>query len=148
MSYDLEIEIRSPQPSDRQYLFNSWLTSLRFNKPFNSLEKYWYFAAGTALLSRILFDSQMLVGSNPSNSDQIFGYVVFNRDNRALHFIYVKKNFRRAKIATRLMEAAFENFDEPILYTTKTTAIVHYEKRWNLEYGPHLLGEMTKEQEH
>lgn len=138
-TYDLEITIRDPEPDDRHYLFHSWITSLRYNKPFSQLERYWYKTATTSLIARLLVDSHMLVAVNPANEKQIFGYVVYNSASRALHFIYVKKSFREAKVATRLMERAFGSFEEPINYTVRTTAIPHYEDKWNLQYRPHLL---------
>ena len=143
--YDLEITIRDPEPNDKQYLFHSWLTSLRFNKPFDALEKCWYNVATSALISRLLVSSNMLVAVNPSNESQIFGYVVFNNNSRTLHFIYIKKSFRMARVATRLMEAAFGSFDEPISYTVRTTAIPHYEKKWNLIFRPYMLSDNAKE---
>jgi len=144
-SYDLDIVCREPCPDDKSYLYNSWITSLRYNKPFDVLERHWYNAAAAALIARILASSNMLVAVNPSNSSQIFGYIVYNNDRRVLHYIYIKKSFRKAKVATRLMDEAFNGFIKPINYTVRTSAIPHYEDKWNLQYRPYLLAESKGE---
>lgn len=141
MAYDLEIDIREPCPDDLQYLYNTWVRSQRYNRPFDKLEKCWYNAAATTLISRILSASKMLVACNISNQAQIFGYVIFDDERRCLHWIYVKKSFREASVATRLMEQAFGDFNKQIAYTVRTTAIPHYEERWNLAFKPHMIVE-------
>jgi hypothetical protein len=133
--YEIPIKIREPTPNDKDYLLSTWLSSQYYNKPFNELNYNWYVEAGAALIFRLLARSSMLVACNPDNKEQIFGYVVFEKNKRVLHFIYVKKMFRRTHIATRLMQAAFEDFDIPINISVITTPIKHYFNKWNLRYN-------------
>lgn len=141
MKYDLDILIREPTPFDKDYLYSTWSISQFFNKPFKSLDYNWYMEAASALISRLLIRSHMLVAANPNNPEQIFGYVVFEPKRRVLHFCYTKSSFRRANVATRLMEAAFGNFEEKIYYTVCTTSIFHYHDKWNLEYNSRFIKE-------
>lgn len=134
MSEDLPILIRPMLPTDRPFILNSWITVICRSNPYKRLAvNHFGFLTGAshALASRILERSKVLIACEPDDADQIYGYAVFDSP-RILHWVHVKGVFRRTKVGTRLLLAAFQDFETPISATFSSSAIKRCFEAWNL----------------
>ena len=97
--------IRQALPSDLQFVFSSWVSSMRGGEPFCSCDRNWFSAAQHALISRLLQRSTIVIACNEEDPDQIFGYAVFEPRNSVIHYIYIKQMFRGVGICRSLIES-------------------------------------------
>ena len=138
----LPVAIRASVPSDEPAIYAHWINCLANQRPFSKLDTNWFSAAQHALVERLLSRCRVLVACDPEDANQLYGFVVVGWRQRVLYWVYVKLDFRRGAVATRLMRKAFENLGEiPIEYTTRTRAILYHQERWRLEYQSHYLCE-------
>jgi hypothetical protein len=85
---------------------------------------------------------KLLVACNPTNHAHILGWVAFDDDPLAFHFVWVKARYRRRMVATEMMRRARQMAqvigDSP--YTCHTRAVEKYEleEAWNVHYNPFL----------
>lgn len=145
-NYKLPILIRQPailteQSNDLDFIYSSWIKCVLNQKPYSVLDKSWLNAAQHSIITRLLRNCDVLIACDPQDIDQLFGYIVFDKNKRTLHWVYCKYDFRKTGVATKLMLEAFNNFEEPIEYTFESTAIKYHVKRWNLKMNTHRLVE-------
>lgn len=142
--YPLEIGIRPPTEADLPYIYSSWIKCWS-NVPemvraecgscgasIQRPDRGWVAAATHSVITRLLRNCACLVACDPSDRDQVFGYVVGDPKDRVLHFVYVKYPFRKAGVGTRLMQQMFGPL-EGLSYTHKTPAVRHLARKWGLE---------------
>lgn len=102
---DFEWTIRKGRPSDAPLLVNSWLKS--FNEQLRSFDRrsgYWQ--AHKALIANLLEQpsARVYVACREDDDDKIVGYVVGEVGHDCIiHFVYVKKAFRRAGVGDGLI---------------------------------------------
>jgi hypothetical protein len=155
----LQIGIRQINHDDKSFIINSLVKHhidnidykldidkellKKLNKyPAYTHEKNMTYASMTALIEKWLEKKYTLVACDLTYPDENLGYVIFDPVKRYLYFCYVKFDFRKEKIGSRLMLAAFESFDKPILCPFKTPALKHLKDKWNIEYDSLLLREV------
>ena len=133
-------EVRPVSAYDLHCIVDTWVKSLGSYAPYSRLSPYWFNPAQRFVARKILERAQTLVASPRGDPEQIYGYIVFDADERVLYWIYTKYHFRQLGVGTRLLNEAFSNFrDEPIFFTTHTTAMHHQKKNWNAFYKPKCL---------
>jgi GNAT superfamily N-acetyltransferase len=133
--------IRRAVPDDLPFILRGWIESQGHCRPWLLVDRSWYCAAQHALCERLMRRSLVLVACNPDDVGQVYGVCVAEPAKRTLHWIYVKEAFRQLGIGGRLMLAAFVQLTDEVGYTVRTSAIPHYERRWNLRFDPHRLTE-------
>jgi len=137
----LPIDIRPSVPADEPVIYSHWIECQSRQRPFSKLDTNWHAAGQHALIERLLKRTRVMVACDPRDPDQIYGYLVTGRP-RVLYWIYVKMDFRRGAVATRLLRHVFDDLGtKPIEFTTRTCAILHHRDRWRLEYQSHYLCE-------
>jgi hypothetical protein len=152
--FDLPLAVRSAEASDIPFLYSSWLHSLRDNDPYRKLDRNVYFAAFHALFTRLINRSVTLVACSVHNSDQIYGFCIAEpeADEALLHWLYTKSaskgvgpGYRRAGVATRLLEAMFPLVlgAQPITATLWTSSAARLPDRWLLRVNTHKLCERS-----
>lgn len=87
---------------------------------------------------RTLQKSNCLVAKNQDDFDQLFGFIVFEEDDKTntIHYIYVKKIFRRLKIATQLLNLLN---DKPLNFFTHKTYATKFFKKRDYIFNPYLF---------
>lgn len=158
--YPLQILCRPPLSSDLDLIYSTFIRSLNNQYPWRAkkiidagdpkrivrdgIDKNYASTAHHSICTRLLKNCSILVACDPTDEDQTFGYVIF-KDN-TLFWVYSKYDFRKAGVATRLMEQAFENFKkEPIEYAIPTASIHHLRAKWNLEYNSHKIARLGRD---
>lgn len=152
--YPLRIVLREPQSSDIDFIYSTFVRSLTNQYPWKAkkiidafddkkivrdgIDKNWAVTSAHTMCTRLMRNCSILVACDPGDYDQTFGYIMFS--DGVLHWLYSKYDFRKAGVATRLMENAFPNFKKnPIDYTIKTSAIRHLVEKWKLRFNSHHL---------
>lgn len=125
--------IRAATPADARYIVSAWcnashshlnaqlyLSRHGLSPPFDLYRQLF-----SDVQARLLARSKCLVAVNPEDSNQIFGFCVYEPEAPpVLHWIQVKKDFWRKGIAHSLLEAAGIKRDQPAIMTF-TSPIFH-----------------------
>lgn len=94
--------VRPAAPTDLPFIYSTWLRSLYWNHPYYGLiDKKTYFDHYKVVIERLVADSEVSVFCLKSSPDVILGYCVWQRNR--LHWIYVKRAWRRFGIGKRLV---------------------------------------------
>lgn len=104
----LDFVIRPYATTDRAFVADAWLNSLRAGtEEANSSDWQAFKARKNLLIDTILDDARTLVSIAAPKEDAltIYGYLV-GRAPTTLHMLFVKKPFRRQGVATRLLTTA------------------------------------------
>jgi GNAT superfamily N-acetyltransferase len=98
-------------------------------------------------VSALVGSTITIVACDPVNDDVVYGFACgesgryIGVESPTLHYVWVRKPFRRRGIGTALVRKLFSN-EEPLIYTHITKAI-HYanlERKWNLvSYDPYYI---------
>lgn len=139
------ISIRPAGEGDEGFIFKSWMNSLYYLKPWRDTDKNWFFAAQHALIRQLMArpGTVVLVACSVRYEGQLYGYVVAEPLEHTLHFIYTKtargqgaaRGYRRAKVATRLMEAAFPDLGlQPVVCSIRTPVCAQLPSAWRLDF--------------
>lgn len=111
-----------------------------------------YFDNYNQIIDKILNESDVLVACLPHDQGVIIGFMVYNKAEELIHYIYVKESFRRNPelpydsnfhVASSLYLQVFERNQNIICsHRTKTSDVI-YRTHQNLIYNPYVL--FTKE---
>ncbi len=135
----LAIEFRPARASDEGLFYQPWIRTLQRAEPWSRLDPNYHSASCHALITSLMSRSTCTCAVDPSDDSQIFGVIVYGHGAQGglLHWVYTKDLFRRALVASRLVDLAFQG--EPAHYTIKTPAIRHYEDKWNISFRSYGL---------
>jgi GNAT superfamily N-acetyltransferase len=140
------IPIRPARDSDRNYIVKSWVRSMSGQFPYSRMSakgvnKY------AKRVSALLDTGVTVVACDPENDDVVYGFACgesgeyLGVESPTLHFVWVRKPFRRNGIGTSLVRTIFPA-GEPLIYTHITKDIHHanLEEAWNLvEFDPYYI---------
>jgi hypothetical protein len=126
----LPIALRPPEATDVSLILDSWLESYREEGANRHMSNDVYFAIYRPHVVALLQSAQVVVASNPADAWQIFGWACYAPG--ALHYVNVKRPFRRARVATRLVEAA----GSPRVATHTGVLWGPISRAWGLAYDP------------
>ena len=136
---------RAAGVEDIAFLTNSWLESYRHAPSVRGVPNKVYYYYHHKLLEELLTRCTVLICCYPDNPNQILGYVCAELYDTALviHYVYVKKTFRKFGIAKSLVNHLLETEKPPsVLFTHKTKDIFPIEKNLRKEgwiYHPYIL---------
>jgi hypothetical protein len=96
--------IRNVSQDDLPFIFSTWLRSFRYSSTFaNEISKEVYYEFHTKVIDRILSRIPTIyIACDKTSPDTIFGYIL--GEGEVLHFIYVKKDFRKLGIGSTLLD--------------------------------------------
>lgn len=143
----IDILLRGPNPKDSSFLLDSWIREERDKFPNNLVDKAIFYEHYKEIVKVLISKSMVLLAVNPEDTDQIYGYLVFEKNFEIpiIHFLYVKLVFRENGIATQLIKSIFPNFQ------TEKTIITHVPRarkdiptkqsliKFNLRYDPFII---------
>lgn len=139
----LPMVVRPGRVSDVPFLCSSYVRSLLAQRPWAFGEKNWTAAAASLLAARMLGRATVLVACDPSDPDQIYGWIAGNPTSMVLYYIYVKAAFRRAGVGTTLMREAFGD-DGQVRCVHRTDAARRLADKWRLVFDSHPLVDLAK----
>jgi hypothetical protein len=107
---------RPADPSDLNFILNSFLKSMRSYPAYQHVPNEVYYSEQKKVLEQLIMSARPKILCNSEEPDQIFGYIIAQPDVET-HFIYVKYPFRHMNFAQRLLEETHPN-----LYTKQIKA--------------------------
>lgn len=134
--------IRDMIPSDRNFIFKSVLQHYRYASPHNKqIPDVIYFDNHHYLIGKVMryANNVVRVAALQDDPEIVFGFLWGNFDPETIHYVYVKKAFRRMGIARLLYESTFDkNIDLYYTHFTKEAAFLCH-KYEQLIFNPYLL---------
>jgi len=93
---------RLADPSDLNFILNSFLKSLRAYPAFEHIPNDIYYVEQKIVLEEYISANRPIILCNSEDPDQIFGYII-GSTNKCTNFVYIKYPYRRFGFGTRLM---------------------------------------------
>jgi len=138
----LPVELRRARKSDIPFITSSWLKSHRYGYSSQSVPNTVYYHQHHKILEEVIPRSVVLVACNHEDPDQILGWMCAEVVDTAMviHYVYVKKSFRKFGLAKRLVQTMAEVEDPPAFMCTHSNREVRdiVEKK-EIIYNPYLL---------
>lgn len=101
---DSGCKIRPMADTDRSFVIAAWLNNYRRESYFAArVTDKVFFYHHHAIVERLLARSRVLIACDPSDENEIVGYIVW--EPGVLHWVYVKKAFRKFGIGRSLLSA-------------------------------------------
>lgn len=89
--------------TDEAFVIDSWMRSFYANSNFTCwVPRKEFQLRHLPLINRLIRESTVRLAVEEEDQSVIIGYAVYGRD--ALHYVYVKENFRRFGICDRLLK--------------------------------------------
>jgi hypothetical protein len=133
------IKIRELRPEDESFIYSTWLKSFKNSKYTGPIPNHLYWPFYSEVIKYLLGRCKTLVACNPENEKQVFGYIVYEDEN-IIHWVYVKRDFRRWGIGKKLHTASGVGVGGfPYFYTFKTD-----DCSWFFPYGKYLVSAIKK----
>lgn len=130
-----EFSTRAGLPEDLSFVYATWLRSYRHSSAFaKKITDRVFYLAHHAAIERILARGATVLVCTPADSPEvILGYAV--TEGTTLHFVYVKKPFRRLGIASGLLAG-----EGPSMFSHWTDDWDRIRDLWpHAEYNPYLI---------
>lgn len=123
----MSLSIRDVDVQDLNFIFSSWKRSLYYTKPYRYIDPSTYHRCHGQLIERILNSPnvQIKVACLEDDPNIIVGYSVFQP--KTLHWIYVKEDWRRQRIADKL-------YPQGVQFCSHMTATFHIIRSANPRY--------------
>lgn len=133
-------QIRRAQGSDLNFIYATWLNSFRDDSSVGkSVRKSIFYFEYEKVLDELLARPHAiaLVAVKPDEPNVIFGYLVF--EDRTLHYVFVKEDFRNFGIAKNLFQVALGG-EGGVTFTHKTNHVrALIDRTPELTYNPFFL---------
>lgn len=140
----LPFEIVLGTADHHSMIMASWMRSYRNTMGMRFLTPDVYIVEQHALCEKLLDNSIVLVARWKEEPDEIYGWLCYDRidpGGLVVHFIYVKKMFRRLGIAAALLEQAGCKRNDSVIATHHTYAINQSGfalSKLRIKYNPYL----------
>lgn len=137
------VEIRSANKDDIPFVYSTWLRSYKHSSPVTRCIRSDAFYAGHQKILDSILSSEgvtVVIACDREDLNLIFGFLAYEPE--IVHFVYIKKPFRKMGIAKKLLES-----QKIELNKCKTTHVTdEMLEMWtagktNIEYDPYLLTE-------
>lgn len=131
------ITIRTFLAQDENFIFSTWLKGLYFGNPwFREIDKTAYLLTYRQAIKRILYyrKTAVKIACLKEDPEIIIGYAVF--EGPALHWVHVKKEFRKMGVAKQLIPKTITTY-------THLTKIAKIIKPKHIIFNPFYQGDPT-----
>lgn len=128
---------RLADPSDLNFILNSFLKSLRAYPAFEHIPNDIYYVEQKIVLESYIMASRPIILCNSEDPDQIFGYII-GVPNVCTNFVYVKYPYRKFGFAKRLLLTLHtDELKSPLKasYTCRNWGLLS--KKFNHVYSPY-----------
>ena len=137
-----DLLIRDMQLSDRNFILKSILSHYKHGSPHTKLiPEHIFFDAHHYIISKAMRQDGFFcrMAALKDDPDVVFGFILGNFDPETIHYMYVKKAFRRMGMARHLVESAFDPNSD--IYFTHLTFDAGFITRThqNFVFNPYLL---------
>lgn len=137
------IAIRKGLPGDKNFVLSTFLLGLYYGgTAYSEMNKDIFMLEYHKLAEKLLIseDSQLKVACLKEDSNVILGYALMNKDSDTLHFVFVKKPWRKIGIMQSLIP-------QQVLFCTHLTAVglSLLKKSPYISFNPFLLNPLLLE---
>jgi GNAT superfamily N-acetyltransferase len=138
MSIELAIpvQVRTSRQDDESFILSSWINSARGHGIAYGVGPQAYHAGHRRVAERLLAANGAIVACAPEDPDVIYAWACVDERTNVLHFIYVKRDLRRAGLARRLLDEA--GLGDGELSTSHWTPSLRFLRR-TVVYNPYCL---------
>jgi GNAT superfamily N-acetyltransferase len=130
---------RGLQPADHLFILGSWGVMAHNDIPYRWMVRDAWRKQYEKMCRWLQTRGQALLAVNPEDTDHILGYVAYDDEQSPLcvHFVYVKKAFRRYGLASHLLSHIRRGEDRFFIshYPRPATASLFK----NAEFDPYVL---------
>jgi GNAT superfamily N-acetyltransferase len=139
------IEIRQATKDQLSFVFATWLRNYKHSSQFARKIKNATFFKWHHLVIERIFErpgTQVLVATPQGESEPILGYAVLEQqDCPVVHYVYVKDDWRKMGIATKLVAASRLPLEKAVFthYTSALDELGLLKKYTALEYNPYRI---------
>lgn len=131
----MDLEIRAATPDEIKFIRNSWFRSMKQHSDLGRLIRPDLFSQGAnELIDKLTTLWLPVVACLPAVPEEVLGWAC--RSVPAVHYVYVKHDFRRQGVATRLAFGAQ-------FYTIRTKGGEEFFKRIGALYNPFQIWKPT-----
>lgn len=144
----MPVRVRPADQSDVSFIFNSWLRSFKKSNQVKEVNAHIYYENQHKVIETLLKRCTVMVGVNPEDATQIYGYSVCEVIDgvNVIHYVYVKELFRRLGIGRELVKACGIDLKaSAACYTHRTPLSYRIERNVNVVFHPYLLYAIDKE---
>lgn len=137
-----QVVIRNVVAADLPFVFSTWLKAMRYSAPFaNGVKDHPYYIGQQRLIAGVLSraDTAIRVACQTADASVILGYACSEqrlaRDESldVVHFVYVKKPFRRLGIGRMLLASSVRG--ESFVFTQRTNDCEEIRRAGKLDHG-------------
>lgn len=135
----MDYTIRQYKETDLNRIYSDWLRSYKqHGTMLKDVSDKVYFDGHRKLITKLIDNGDVVVLADNKDDYVIAGFACYNAD--VLHFIYVKKYFRRFKLATELMDYAgfARGCDLKVTHYVGSYAPMQFLRNYNTIYNPYL----------
>ena len=128
---------------DIDLVVKRWMAHIRKLHPFSEMSKE-EFDDHKELLARLITRAPPIIACEPEHPEQAFGWICGEHVGKkaVLHFVYVRKTWRRLGLATQLMKITFPALGKETVYITHPSRSLSYHRdRWMLKFNPYMVAE-------
>lgn len=106
---NVEIVERVFSYGDLQFITEAWLTSARRTPNLNDLSNRVYYETIPATIARIMQakGTRVKIYVNSKDSTHIIGFMVYDPDDKRIHYLYTAPYYRRSGIASSIIREVF-----------------------------------------
>lgn len=156
------VSYRPPDPSDLQFVTDSWIKSTRNSDFCTFIPNTIYYRYMDNLIKSIISRSLVTIICDPEDPTHVFGYVVYEYIGEifVLHFGYVKQSYRNLKIMYNALKAVNPSFGDDESFIThidrthakalldrvtkepivkRSSWFIRNREKYKLNYNPFLL---------
>lgn len=146
---ELPIAMRHPHKEDIPFIFNSWLHSYRHSLHVKNISNTVFYSEHHKVLERLFKRCEAKIACDPTDQNQIYGYIVYERITGVLvvHYVYVKQPYRKLGLCKQLLSAAGRNPGEAFAYTHETFMGNRLSGKFSALYNPYVFYEGYLENE-
>lgn len=134
------IRIRKATETDVNFIFSSWLKSIRNSGYSYGVPNAVFFSEHHKVIERLLKTCTVNIACSESDVSDIYGYICSEVVDglTVIHFVYVKHTYRRLGIGNMLLNSIEHNSKAASLYTHMTKQGKLLEAKFNLVYSPYI----------
>lgn len=134
------IRIRKATEADVNFIFNSWLKSMRGGPMSKDVNNTTYYSEHHKVVERLLKSCETYVACSEADVAELYGYICAEKVQGVfvLHFAYVKHTFRGIGIGSALLNAYSHDASTASFYTHHTHMAQKLAAKYNMVYNPYI----------
>jgi hypothetical protein len=135
------VAYRQAATEDTSFIFASWLKNARKQGDRAFMTNKVYFDREKIRISALLSKSVVVIFCNPEDPAHIYGFACYKvlSDLLIIHYVYVKKSYRKLGIASGFFRSLFPRFQKDQTAITHVNEVVApLRERYRLLFDPCL----------